>query len=210
VNVTLFGASGIIGSAVGAELEARDHRVRGVARNPSGDGYPAVAGDAADPVTVRELVHGADVVVSAVGPRRGTGDDTSVVVRVARTLLDVLREAPGTRLVVVGGAGSLRTPSGVALIDTPEFPEAWKPGSAAQGRALELYRGDDIVPWTYVSPAASISPGARTGDYRTGSDDLLIDPTSGRSHISVEDFAVAVADVVERGVPERERITVAY
>jgi putative NADH-flavin reductase len=95
-------------------------------------------------------------------------------------------------------------------MDTPDFPAAWRAVAQAHARALdEIYRPAEDLDWTYVSPAALIEPGERTGRYRTGGDDLLTDG-SGESRISIPDFAVALADVVDNEAPLRQRITVAY
>jgi putative NADH-flavin reductase len=114
------------------------------------------------------------------------------------------------RLVVVGGAGSLEVKPGQRLVDTPGFPPGAKPTALAHARALdEVYRDIEDLDWTYVSPAAVIGPGDRTGEFRVGSDGLLTDE-SGESRISIPDFAIAFADEIEHGDAFRRRITVAY
>jgi putative NADH-flavin reductase len=114
------------------------------------------------------------------------------------------------RLVVVGGAGSLEVAPGQRLVDTPDFHAAWKPTALAHAKALdEVYRAADDLDWTYVSPAALIEPGERTGSYRTGGDQLLTDE-AGNSRITIADYAIAIADVVENGSAVRRRICVAH
>jgi putative NADH-flavin reductase len=110
--------------------------------------------------------------------------------------------------VVVGGAGSLEVSPGVELADTAQFPAAWKPLSDAHRAALEIYREEPDLEWTVVSPAALIAPGVRTGHYRAGGDQLLVD-AQGESRISAEDYAVAIADEVETPRHIRRRFTVA-
>ena len=122
--------------------------------------------------------------------------------------MDGLAQARVDRLVVVGGAGSLEVAPGVQLVDTPEFPAAWKGIALAHRDALAVYRGA-ALDWTYISPAALIGPGERTGQYRTGTDQLLTDK-EGESRISVEDFAVAFVDEIENQRFARQRMTVAY
>jgi hypothetical protein len=131
-----------------------------------------------------------------------------LVLDAARSLIDGLARARVGRLVVVGGAGSLEVAPGVQLVDTPEFPAAWKEGSLAQREALAVYRAA-ALDWTYISPAALISPGKRTGQYRTGTDRLVTDE-KGESLISIEDYAVAFVDEIENGRFVRRRMTVAY
>jgi len=98
----------------------------------------------------------------------------------------------------------------VRLIDDPHFPEAWKAEAQGQIKALEVFRhGKSEVEWTYMSPAALLEDGPRTGKYRVGSDQLLVDG-DGKSRISVADYAVALLDRVEKNDARRQRITVAY
>jgi putative NADH-flavin reductase len=212
MKIVLFGASGTIGSSIAGEALARGHQVTAVVRDPTrvGPPHPAlsvVAGDVRDPSRVAAVVAGHDVVASAVGPRLPS-DTPELVVDAARSLIDSLARAQVNRLVVVGGAGSLEVAPGVQLVDTPEFPAAWKGVALAHRDALVVYRAADLD-WTYISPAALIGPGKRTGQYRTGTDQLLTDE-KGESYISVEDFAVAFVDEIENGQFVRQRMTVAY
>lgn len=129
----------------------------------------------------------------------------------ARALVEGLRtlgeQAP--RLVVVGGAGSLRTPDGGRVWDTPGLPEALLQIMHAHGDALEYYRTVTDVDWTNLSPAAQIAPGERTGHYRTALEDLITDE-AGDSAISVEDYAVASLDEIETPRHSRHRFAVAH
>jgi putative NADH-flavin reductase len=110
----------------------------------------------------------------------------------------------------VGGAGSLETGPGQRLLDSPDFPPAWKPTALAHARAFEeVYRDIDDLEWTYICPAGQIGPGERTGEFRIGGDQLLVDE-SGESRISVADYAIAFADELEHAEAVRRRITVAY
>jgi putative NADH-flavin reductase len=167
----------------------------------------SVHGNVLDPTSVEEAVSGHDAVVSAVGP--GREGSASLVVEAAQSLLEGLRRAGVQRLVVVGGAGSLEVKPGVQLVDTPEFPDAWRAIAMAHRDALNVYRGAEDVDWTYVSPAALLEPGKRTGTYRKGFDRLLVD-AKGESRISAEDYAVAIVDELERRAFPRQRISVAY
>ncbi len=214
MKVVVFGASGAIGRAITAELLARGHTVTAASRSGSpveGLVVRAVTGDASDPASVARLAAGQDAVASATGPRRGGSEDPEAsLLDAARGLAEGLRRARVRRLVVVGGAGSLQVRPGQRLVDTPDFPSAAKPTALAHARALdEVYRDIEDLEWTYVSPAAVIGPGERTGEFRVGGDDLLADE-SGESRISIPDFAIAFADEIEHGDAFRRRITVAY
>jgi hypothetical protein len=214
MKVVVFGASGTIGRAITSELLERGHTVTAATRSGAPVGglvVRAVTGDAANPSSVARLAQGQDAVASATGPRRdGSEDPEESLGRAARGLAEGLRRAGVPRLVVVGGAGSLEITPGLRLMDTPDYPPAWKPTALAHARVLdEVYRGLDDLDWTYVSPAAAIGPGDRTGEFRVGGDHLLTDE-AGQSRISIPDFAIAVADELEDGEAFRRRITVAY
>ena len=108
-----------------------------------------------------------------------------------------------------GGAGGLETGSGARVVDDPAFPDAVRPGSLATIDALEQLRSEPQLDWTFLSPAAEMRPGTRTGKFRLGGDRLLVD-ANGQSRISVEDFAMAMIDELERPAHSRRRFTVAY
>jgi uncharacterized protein len=215
VKIVVFGASGAIGRAITAELLARGHSVMAATRSGApveGLVVQVVTGDASDPGSVARLAAGKDAVVSATGPRRGgeAEDPEDSLVGAALGLAEGLRRSGVRRLVVVGGAGSLEVAPGQRLLDTPEFPPAWKPTALAHARTLEeVYREIDDLDWTYVSPAGVIGPGQRTGEFRVGGDQLLVGG-DGQSRISIPDYAIAFADELEDGEAFRRRITVAY
>ncbi|MEX5237514.1 NAD(P)-dependent oxidoreductase [Kocuria arenosa] len=215
VNIAVFGATGTIGSRIVTEALERGHTVTAVLRDPAKltDADPRLkvtTGDVLDPVSVAAAAEGQDVVVSAVGGGDGPGH-LATIAPAARALVEGLRtlgeQAP--RLVVVGGAGSLRTPDGAQVWDTPGLPEALLQIMHAHGDALEYYRTVTDVDWTNLSPAAQIPPGERTGNYRTALEDLITDE-AGNSAISVEDYAVAILDEIETPAHSRQRFAVAY
>lgn len=115
-----------------------------------------------------------------------------------------------TRLLVVGGAGSLYVnPEHTAqLKDGAEFPDSFKPLAASMGEALEELRGREDVRWTYISPAADFqADGARTGRYILGGEELTLNAKE-ESAISYADYAVAMVDEAVSGKHVRERISV--
>jgi putative NADH-flavin reductase len=213
MRVLLFGAGGNIGQPIAAELLRRGHTVTAATRSGKVDltdpGLTTLAGDAADPAEVATLAQGHDAIVSAVGPSHHGSDDPRMVVRAAEALVDGARRAGVRRLIVVGGAGSLQVAPGVQVVDAPDFPEAWKAVALAHRDALELYRGVDDLDWIYISPAAIIGPGERTGAFRVGGDQLLVD-ADGTSRISYDDYAIGLVNELERGSAIGRRITLAY
>ncbi|RZU63088.1 NAD(P)-dependent oxidoreductase [Zhihengliuella halotolerans] len=215
VNITVFGAAGTIGSRIVTEALGRGHTVTAVVRDPAKIADPdprltVTTGDVLDPASVTSAAAGQDVVVSAVGGGDGPGH-LATIAPAARSLVDGLRALPqpAPRLVAVGGAGSLGTPDGRQVWDSPGLPEPLLQIMHAHGDALDYFRTVTDVDWTNLSPAAQIAPGERTGRYRTSLDELLTD-AAGNSYISVEDYAVAVLDEIETPAHSRQRFAVAY
>lgn len=98
---------------------------------------------------------------------------------------------------------------GVRLVDSPDMPLWVKPGALATINALDRLRKEPELEWSYLSPSAELTPEQRTGKFRLGNDQLLVDAT-GQSRISVQDYAVAMIDELERPTRVRERFTVGY
>lgn len=212
-RIAIFGATGTIGQRILREAVARGHTVTAVVRDPAkldADGCAVVTGDVLDPDAVARAATGQDVLVSAVGGRGGESN-RALIEPAAESLVDALRrlgpDAP--RLIAVGGAGSLRTGSGGRVWDAPGLPDAVLDVMHAHGDALDFLRTVRDVRWTNISPAAEITPGERTGRYRSALDDLVVGPDGG-SRISTEDYAVAVLDEIERPQHIGERFTVGY
>jgi putative NADH-flavin reductase len=202
MKVAVLGASGRAGSEITKELASRGHSVLAVARKPeaiaAAPGVSAVAGDAADPAALAEVIRGSDAVISALH------FDVA-----AQTLLSALRQAGVGRLLVTGGAASLEVAPGQRLIDTPDFPEEWKTFAMGGITFLEALRDETEIDWTFFSPAALIFEGPRTGHYRTGGDQLVVD-AAGDSKISFADYAIAMVDELEQHRHGRARFTAGY
>ncbi|MCY1428246.1 NAD(P)H-binding protein [compost metagenome] len=120
-----------------------------------------------------------------------------------------MKRAGVKRLLVVGGAGSLLLPSGHKVIDSPDFPEAYKAEATAGGHYLDTLRQEKDLDWTFLSPSAEFVEGARSGAYKLGKDHLLIGD-KGKSWISFADYAIAMLDEVETPAHSRQRFTVGY
>lgn len=106
-------------------------------------------------------------------------------------------------------AADLEVAPGKALKDTPDFPPAYKPEASAGSEFLSALRREHVLDRTFLSPSAEFAPGERTGAFRLGGDQLLVDD-NGKSRISMEDFAIAMVDELERPTHSRRRFTVGY
>lgn len=202
MKISVLGASGHAGSEITRELAARGHDVTAIARKPeaipTGEHITPVQGDASDAAALAQLITGSDAVVSALH------FDVP-----AATLLSALKTAGVPRLLVTGGAASLEVAPGVRLIDTPQFPDEWKPFAQGGITFLEALKAETEIDWTFFSPAAVIEEGPRLGHYRLGTDQLVTDD-KGESRISFADYAIAMVDEVEQHKHGRRRFTAAY
>ncbi|MCZ0204162.1 NAD(P)H-binding protein [Streptomyces achromogenes] len=205
LTIAVLGATGMVGSRITAEAAARGHRVLALARKPA-SGHPAVTPvplDATDPDAVRRALtdSGAHAVVLTL---RTYPVDEDFLLGATRTVLDTAAGL-GVRVLVIGGAGALRTPGDpdLLLADNPAYvPEEIRPVAAAGVAQLNACLAHAHPDWTYLSPPALLEPGARTGRYRRGTDTLLT-AADGRSWISAEDLAAAAVDELEQPRGER-------
>ncbi|MDT0323648.1 NAD(P)-dependent oxidoreductase [Streptomyces millisiae] len=215
-RIAVFGANGSIGHRVVSEALDRGHTVTAVVRDPAKvsrehENLTVVSGDVLDPADVSAVGQGQDVLVSAVGGGDAAGHRALIEPSAEALVAGLHALGDGApRLIMVGGAGSLRTPDGGQLWDTPGLPEPVLEIMRAHGDALAYLRGaEQAIHWTSFSPAATIEPGSRTGSFRTALDDLVVDE-KGESRISTEDYAVALVDEIENPRHVGERFTVGY
>lgn len=204
MRVALIGASGNVGSRILAELVARGHAVTGIGRTPASiqarPRVTAVAGDVNEPVALAKTLAGHDAVISA-APFRNTDPDV---------LIGAVRSSGVKRYIIVGGAATLLNAEGVRLLDTPalaRFKDSPEPAGGA--RFLDAIRKVTDLDWTFFSPAVNFAPGQRTGTFRLGGDQVVLD-AQGQSRISMEDYAVALVDELEKPTHIRQRFTAGY
>ena len=155
------------------------------------------------------MLRGHDAVISAFNPGWKDPHLYEDQIRGTASILAAIGKAGISRVLWVGGACGLEVRPGVRVIDAPDFPDWVKPGSLATMDALEQLRKHPELAWSYLSPAAQMAPGVRTGKFRLGGDALLVDAEDD-SKISVEDFAVAMIDELEKPSHLRQRFTVGY
>jgi putative NADH-flavin reductase len=212
MKIALIGASGFIGSALRQEALSRGHQVTALVSQPkkleAAPGLTIVQADVNATAALAAQLQGHDVVLSAFSGH-AQGDIEGYYLGGIRSIIAATRQAGVKRLLVVGGAGSLEVQPGLQLLDTPQFPDAYKPTAEGARKALGLLRQESSLDWTMLSPSATIAPGERTGRFRLGGDQLLKD-AQGESRISVQDYAVAFIDEVEKPAHVRQRFTVGY
>ena len=171
MKIAHFGATGNVGSRIVVEALSRGHEVTAIARHP-GKLTPHAKlnfqrGDVNDQADVAKLASGHDAVISSV----------KFQLINPRILIAGVKQAKVKRLLVVGGAGTLGVAVGVQLVDTRDFPEAYKPEALGGREFLNVLRAEKVLDWTFLSPSAEFVPGQRTGKFRLGKDRLLTLPT---------------------------------
>ncbi|HEX6704249.1 MAG TPA: NAD(P)-dependent oxidoreductase [Albitalea sp.] len=213
MKIALVGPTGFVGSKVLAEALQRGHQVTALARNPSKlaahAGLTVVQGDATDVEQLARAVAGHDAVVSAYNAPRGTDDFRDRYLQGFQTVVEGVKRSGVKRLVMVGGAGSLFVAPGVQLCDTPQFPAEYRTEALAARDALKQITEERGLDWTFVSPAPLLQPGPRTGRFRLGGDQVLMDGDK-PGRISVDDLAVAIVDELESPRHVQRRFTLAY
>ncbi|MEV6778381.1 NAD(P)-dependent oxidoreductase [Streptomyces syringium] len=233
MHIGVIGATGGIGSRVVTEALGRGHHISAFTRDASRikeerENVHWRSVDVLDVDSVTAVLPGLDVLISGFQPGNAAKDfadtversiaDPTVYARAAKALLKALETHPRTRLIVIGGAGSLEIAPGVVAADSDELlhetldqlglPRGYAAAVRGHRDALNVLRLSNRL-WTYFSPAGDIAPGERTGRFRVGGDQLILD-ADGRSRISMEDAAVALVDEVELPRFVQRRFTIGY
>lgn len=236
MRIGIIGATGNLGTRLIDELIPRGHDIlaytrQGASAQPPRDAVQWRELDIFDEAGLKREIAARpalDVLVSAYQPGNAARDMADTLrrsiaepenyARAAAVLVRALVARPATRLLVVGGAGSLEREPGHAFADDDVslrtelrrigLPEDYAASVRGHRDALHVYRMSNRR-WTYLSPPADIRAGTRTGRFRVGNDQLLTNAT-GDSHISYEDLAVAISDEIEWPHHIQRRFTVAY
>ena len=215
-NVVLIGATGFVGSAVLNELLSRGHKVTAVVRNaaklPKNDNLTAVEEDVANVDALANIAKGKDAVISAYNPGWTNPDIKRLIEENYPKIVEAVKKSGVGRLLIVGGAGTLFVKPGLRVVDSGAIPAEIMDGVRPLGDFyLNGLTKEHDLDWVFFSPAGVFDEkGERTGKFRLGKDDLIIDPTTGSSHISVQDYAVAMVDELEKPAHHKERFTIGY
>lgn len=216
LKIALIGASGFVGSAVLNEVLNRGHQVTAIVRNPEkidiiNSNLTVLKVDVLNETETIEAITGHDLVLSAFNSGFSGEGVYDKFIAGSKAIQAATKKAGVPRLFVVGGAGSLFIGDN-QLVDAPDFPADYKNGALAARDYLKILQEEKDLAWTFISPAIEMHPGTsgiRKGEYRKGLNNPVFD-TAGRSLISVEDLAVAIADEAEANQYKNQRFTVAY
>lgn len=214
-NVLLIGATGFVGSAVLNELVSRGHKVTAVARNvekvAKSELVDVVKEDVANVDAIAKLAEGKDAIISAYNPGWTNPDIATLISVNYPKILSAAKKSGVERLLIVGGAGTLFCAPGLRVVDSGAIPEEIMGGVRPLGDFyLNTLMNENDIDWVFFSPAGVFDQqGKKTGNYRLGKDDLIVD-AEGNSHISVQDYADAMVNELEKPAHHKERFTIGY
>ena len=203
MKVAVIGATGNAGSRITTELLKRGHHVptvfRSLDKNLLTAGLEVASSDLSYVAQLVKALKGADAVVSAYRP---PDDDTDQIVGTTKRITDAVK-VNKQRLLVVGGAVGLFVAPSVTVIASGHLPEPALPIAKSHEQVYKDLKvsGAD---WTYFAPTGLFEPGENPGKFRLGKDDLIMD-ASGNSRISMEDYAIATLDELEKSQHRGER-----
>ncbi|WP_348724855.1 NAD(P)-dependent oxidoreductase [Parabacteroides goldsteinii] len=214
-KIVIIGATGYVGSAILKEALGRGHQVKAIVRDPSKltlihPHLKVVGGNVTDTDFLSRELAKSDAVISAFNPGWSNPNIYEETLEGYGSILCAVRNSGVHRFLMVGGAGSLLVAPGRLLMDEPDVPKKLLLGIRGMAKVYtDLLLPEKSVDWVFLSPAANMAPGERTGKFRLGKDELIVDE-SGDSNISVEDFAVAMIDELEQEKHHQERFTLGY
>ena len=214
-NVLLIGATGFVGSTVLNELVSRGHKVTALARNvekvAKSELVDVVKEDVANVDAIAKLAEGKDAIISAYNPGWTNPDIATLISENYPKILSAAKKSGVERLLIVGGAGTLFCAPGLRVVDSGAIPEEIMGGVRPLGDFyLNTLMNENDIDWIFFSPAGVFDQqGKKTGNYRLGKDDLIVD-AEGNSHISVQDYTDAMVNELEKPAHHKERFTIGY
>lgn len=214
-KTALIGASGYVGGAILNELLSRGYKVEALVRNPGkitveNPDLTVKKVDVADVKALAEDLKGYDSVISAYNPGWTNPDIYNETLQNYPRIVEAAKLAGVKRLLIVGGAGTLFCAPGLRVVDSGVIPAEIMDGVKSLGIFyLDILSEENDIDWVFFSPAGAFVDGTRTGKYRLGKDDLIVDD-KGNSTISVADYAKAMVDELETPAHHKERFTIGY
>ena len=208
MKIAVLAANGKLGSLIVKEAVERGNDVTAITRDVNKTvAKNFIKRDILD-LTENDLKD-FDVVITAFGA--WTEDTLPLHKTTLEHLTDILANK-NTRLLVVGGAGSLYTDESLTtqLFTTPDFPADYYPIASNQAKGLDVLRKRNDVKWTYISPAAEfVYDAERKGEYQLSGEVFTVN-VEGKSEISYADYAIAMVDEAEKGNHINQRISVLW
>ena len=217
MKLALIGATGNVGQTILNEALQRGYEVTAIARNPeklniTNDKLTIKAVDVFDVDSLATALAGHDAVVSSYNSGWTNPNIYDDFIAGSEAIQKAVRLSGVKRLLVIGGAGSLEIAPGVQLVDSPDFPAAYKPGASAARDYLNILKKEQDLDWTFLSPAINMHPDAHgepTRKFRLGTDQPVFDE-NGKNFILIEDLAVAIINELENNQFIKRRFTVGY
>lgn len=215
MNTLIIGGSGFIGSALVKEALSRDFSVTTLVRNPDkiqikNQHLTVKKCDIANLESLKQMCQGFETVISAYNPGWTNPNIYEDTLNNYPTIINAVKAAGVKRVLIVGGAGSLKTNDGKLVMDSGTLPEDILPAVKSLGKFyFDILKKENDIDWVFFSPAGNIAHGKRTGVYKLGKDDLIVDK-DGKSNISVEDYSKAMIDELEKPQHHKERFTIGY
>jgi len=214
MKIAIIGATGFVGANVMKEALSRGHQVLALTRSPQkiapDQHLTAQSIDVNDSESLATAIKGYDVVVHAFAAPRSDSIDERVAKQTngSKSIIKAVKLAGVKRVVAVGGAGTAEIARGVVLMDSYLFPPEYEGGARSTAVIKNLLQQEEAFDWVFISPPNFLEDGERSGRYRTGTDNLIIEMSTGRSYMSVADYAVAMLDEIEQPQHHRQRFTV--
>ncbi|WP_202985236.1 NAD(P)-dependent oxidoreductase [Mucilaginibacter inviolabilis] len=217
MKLALIGATGNVGQTILNEALLRGYEVTAIARDPqkldiNNDKLTLKAVDIFNIDSLTEALKGHDAVVSAYNSGWANPNIYDDFIAGSEAIQQAVKQSGVKRLLVIGGAGSLEIAPGLQLVDSPNFPAAYKPGASAARDYLNILRKEENLDWTFLSPAINMHPDAHgepKRKFRLGTDQPVFNE-KGENNILIEDLAVAVIDELENNQFIKRRFTLGY
>jgi putative NADH-flavin reductase len=217
MKLALIGATGNVGKTILEEALFRGHEVTAIVRDPKkldiiNDKLTIKIADVFDTDSLAAILTGHDAVISSYNSGWANPNIYADYIAGSEAIQKAVKQSGVKRLLVLGGAGSLEVAPGIQLVDSPDFPAAYKPGASAARDYLNILRKEEELDWTFLSPAINMHPdrrAERTGKFRIGTDQPVYNE-NGVHDITIEDLAVAIINELENNQFIKRRFTVGY
>lgn len=214
MKLFLIGATGFVGTKVLEEALLKGHHVTALVRNPEkvivkNDLLTLIKGDVFDEGALSKQFKGHDAIISAYNSGWKNPNLYEDFKKGYHIILDAAKQSGIKRILVVGGAASLEVKPGVRVYDTPVIPKEFRHMVMGALELLDEIKKEHELDWTFLSPPGKLFSGERTGIFRLGKDNPVVDE-KGENTISTGDLAMAIINEIEHPQFICQRFTVGY